>query len=105
MHAALCTDRACEALQLLNAMAKPLTLNASQVESTMKMQSLQPQVKALQDSYKGKPQDEMQAWPLPVSTHAMTTGMQLSIVRLENSTMSICQHSSAHRCCKRPMHS
>ena len=33
----------------------------AQVESTMKMQSLQPQVKALQDSYKGKPQDEMQA--------------------------------------------
>ena len=32
----------------------------AQVESTTKMQALQPRVKALQDSYKGKPQDEMQ---------------------------------------------
>ena len=31
----------------------------------MKMQALQPQVKALQDSYKGKPQDDMQARPTP----------------------------------------
>ena len=61
----------------------------AQVESTMKMQALQPQVKSLQDSYKGKDQQEMQARLL------LHTRLQSS-----NGTMPACAciHATASGC-------